>query len=207
MAKKKKFYVVWNGVTPGIYDDWATCLQQIKGYPDAKYKAFKSKIEAEKAYQDLPSNYYGKNTVTRETQNVPHELIKGTIAVDAACSGNPGIMEYRGVWTETAEEIFKQGPFENATNNIGEFLAIVHALAILKQKNANTTIWTDSRTALAWIRNKKVKTSLKRQQNNEVVFELIERGISWLEKNTYQNELKKWKTDTWGEIPADFGRK
>lgn len=207
MAKKKKYYVVWNGVTPGIYDEWATCLQQIKGYPAAKYKAFKSKAEAIKAYQDSPSNYYGQRAAKAKKHSAPADLIAGTIAVDAACSGNPGIMEYRGVWTETGQEIFKQGPFDNATNNIGEFLAIVHALAILKEKGPETTIWTDSRTAMAWVRNKKVKTTLKRQANNEIVFTLMERAIAWLETNTYKNELKKWKTDEWGEIPADFGRK
>jgi ribonuclease HI len=208
MAKKKKYYVVWNGVKPGIYDDWSTCLQQIKGYPDAKYKSFKTRAEAAAAYKDSPSNHYGqKAQKTKKLSAVPPELIAGTIAVDAACSGNPGIMEYRGVWTETGQEIFKRGPYEHATNNIGEFLAIVHALAALKQQGADTTIWTDSRTALAWVRNKKVKTSLKRLPKNEVIFDLIERAITWLERNTYNNELKKWKTDTWGEIPADFGRK
>ena len=128
--------------------------------------------------------------------------------MDAACSGNPGDMEYRGVFTDTGEEIFRQGPFKKGTNNIGEFLAIVHALALLKKMgDEQRIIYTDSRTALAWIRNKKVKTVLKKDRSNAIIFELIARAIKWLENNTYKNQIIKWNTKEWGEIPADFGRK
>ena len=61
-------------------------------------------------------------------------IIKESIAVDAACSGNPGNMEYRGVYTKTKEQIFHQGPFPQGTNNIGEFLALVHGLAFFKKR-------------------------------------------------------------------------
>jgi len=135
-------------------------------------------------------------------------IIKNSISVDAACSGNPGIMEYRGVDTYSQVEHFKQGPFPQGTNNVGEFLAIIHGLAWLKQKkDTTTTIYTDSRTAMAWVRNKKVKTMLKKTAKNDILFELIDRGIKWLKTNTYRNPIIKWETKSWGEIPADFGRK
>lgn len=211
MGKKKKYYVVWNGVTPGIYGTWSECQAQIKGYPNAKYKSFSTESEAQKAFTDAPADHYRTGGAKQSKRVIKHqapkELVHDTIAVDAACSGNPGAMEYRGVWTETGEEIFKQGPFKMGTNNIGEFLAIVHALAMLQRDGDTTSIWTDSRTAMAWVRNKKVKTTLKRTSDNTVLFDMIERALQWLEKNSYSNEILKWKTEQWGEIPADFGRK
>jgi len=130
-----------------------------------------------------------------------------SISVDAACSGNPGMLEYRGVYTKTGKEIFHQGPFRNGTNNIGEFLAIVHALALLKQKNSQLPLYSDSRTALKWVQQKKAKTKLEKNEENEYLFELIARAENWLQNNEYSTPLLKWETEAWGEIPADFGRK
>ena len=89
---------------------------------------------------------------------LPLEVKANAWAVDAACSGNPGPMEYRGVYLLTGQEIFHFGPVYG-TNNIGEFLAIVHALALMKQKGLQMTIYSDSRNALGWVNQKKCKTN------------------------------------------------
>lgn len=211
--KKKNFYTVWNGVEPGVYSDWKDCKRQIDGYEGAIYKSFPSKEEAESAFNDNPWKYIGKQaqanvnkTRTISITNNP-EIIKNSIAVDAACSGNPGDLEYRGVYIQTGEEIFRQGPFEMGTNNIGEFLAIVHGLALLKQKGSNIPIYTDSANAIIWIKNKKCKTKLERLPENQTLFYMIERAEKWLKENTYTTQIIKWETKKWGEIPADFGRK
>ena len=133
--------------------------------------------------------------------------ILDSIAVDAACSGNPGLMEYRGVYTATKQELFRIGPYEQGTNNIGEFLALVHGLAFLKQKNSPLPIYSDSRNAIMWVQKKKCKTLLEREPRNEVIFNLIERAEKWLHENEYSTTILKWETSEWGEIPADFGRK
>lgn len=133
--------------------------------------------------------------------------INNSIAVDAACSGNPGKMEYRGVYLRTGKEIFHFGPVWG-TNNIGEFLAIVHGLALLKQKGLHDMpIYSDSVNAQLWVRNKKCKTTLERNEKTEELYKMIERAEAWLHNNTWQNQIIKWPTDEWGEIPADFGRK
>ncbi len=209
MAKKAKFYVVWEGNDPGIYKTWKECQENIKGYPGAKYKSFNSESEARTAFAGNYYDYINKSTkASKATVLSDFNIAPNTWSVDAACSGNPGLMEYRGVYTDTKEEIFKQGPFEMGTNNIGEFLAIVHALALLnKQGDQDRIIYTDSRTAMAWVRNKKVKTLLKKEASNSIIFELIDRAINWLKNNDYQNTILKWETKSWGEIPADFGRK
>jgi ribonuclease HI len=213
MAKnnKSKYYVVWVGQKPGIYNSWAECQAQVVGYPDAKYKSFKQLEEAEAAFRSKPNTFLQRNKkVSKEGKATTYNpnIIADSISVDAACSGNPGIMEYRGVNTISKEELFLKGPYRDGTNNVGEFLALVHGLALLKkQNNTRSIIYTDSKTAMSWVRNKKVKTTLSRTDKNKEIFQLMERALSWLEKNDYVTRIVKWDTAKWGEIPADFGRK
>ena len=140
-------------------------------------------------------------------QKFMSNIIPRSLSVDASCSGNPGVMEYRGVYTDTRQEIFRIGPFQEATNNIGEFLAVVHGLAWLKQQKSSMPVYTDSVTARAWVRNKKCKTTLQVCEANRKLFELVERAEKWLRNNTYTNPVLKWDTQQWGENPADFGKK
>ncbi|MCB0661123.1 MAG: ribonuclease H family protein [Saprospiraceae bacterium] len=211
MAKKKKYYVVWVGNNPGIYDSWPDAQAQIKGFPNARYKSFSTFEEASEAYHGSARSYITKkDPKSKKPTSVPSSanVEWNSISVDAACSGNPGVMEYQGVDTKTKEQIFYQGPFPDATNNVGEFLALVHALArFQKMGDESTPIYTDSKTAMAWVRKKKVNTQLKRTAKNKIVFELMERAEAWLKVNTYKNPIIKWETEHWGEIPADFGRK
>ena len=206
---KKRFYVVWNGLTPGIYKTWDECQEQIKGVKQALYKSFDTLEEAERAYCSSPRDYIGqgnKEKTAISPENYPAEIIKNALAVDAACSGNPGMMEYRGVYIGTGEEIFHFGPMYG-TNNIGEFLAIVHGLALLKQRGINLPIYSDSRNALTWVKSKACKTKLPRDSKSKELFQYIDRAEKWLKENRYSTTLLKWETDKWGEIPADFGRK
>ena len=208
---KNKFFVVWEGKEPGIYRSWEECKRQVNGFEGAIFKGFATEAEAREAMVSPCWNYIGKNAKVKKLTT--EEITKfglpifESISVDAACSGNPGVMEYRGVYNKTGEEIFHQGPFKNGTNNIGEFLALVHGLAFLKQKNSQLPLYTDSKTALSWLKSKKTRTRLEKNETNAVLFDLIERAETWLLNNKYTTTILKWETSVWGEIPADFGRK
>jgi len=130
-----------------------------------------------------------------------------SLAVDAACSGNPGILEFRGVIADTGTEVFHRGPLRQGTNNVGEFLALILGLAYLKQNNLPWPIYTDSVTAMAWVRAKKCKTKLEFNQDNLELLQMVRKGELWLHQNTWTTPILKWETPLWGEIPADFGRK
>lgn len=219
---KPKFYVVWKGVNPGIYTSWDECKQQVYGYDSALYKSFSTKEEAEEAYNSPAYSYFfpkKKNSRNEMVQlsnppayrtdtvlPLPPEVLSDALAVDAACSGNPGPMEYRGVYLRTGQEIFHLGPLYG-TNNIGEFLAIVHALALLKQRGLKMTIYSDSRNAIGWVQKKKCKTKLEHTPRTEELHQLITRAEKWLAENDYDTPIVKWETSRWGEVPADFGRK
>ena len=204
---KNKYYVVWKGIQPGIYHSWTDCKKQIDGFEGAMYKSFESAEVAHEAYQDNPWNYMGKNNKLSVKRLTKKGLITNSLAVDAACSGNPGDMEYRGVDVASGQQVFHAGPFSMSTNNIGEFLAIVHGLAYLKQHKKDIPIYSDSQNAISWVNKKKCKTQLNCNQENQVIFDLIERAEKWLHTNSYQTKILKWETQQWGENPADFGRK
>jgi len=212
MAKKKqKFYVVWYGNPAGIFGSWKECQLSIKGVSGAQYKSFLTFAEAKTAYNKEYADYKGKNTkkktLSKEDLAKIGEPNLYSIAVDAASSGNPGKMEYRGVDTQTKKQLFHQGPFLQGTNNVGEFLALVHGIAYLKQQNSDRILYTDSRIAMGWVKRKKCNTKLKKTSKNAKVFDLVTRAENWLKTNTYTTKIVKWETKAWGEIPADFGRK
>lgn len=208
---KPKFYAVMRGHETGIFTTWEACKAQVHGYADAVYKSFPTREEAQAAldaYAKKPWRYCSQSSQPKPSLQAPPEaIIADSICVDAACSGNPGDVEYQGVHTTTKEQLFHAGPLPYGTNNLGEFLAIVHGLSYLKQHNSNRPIYTDSKTAMAWVRNRKVKTTLIRDDRNDEIFARVDRALAWLEVNTYTNPILKWDTDHWGEIPADFGRK
>ena len=209
---KKKYYVVWKGKKTGVFTSWNICKKQISGFEGAQYKAFIDKTEAEKAFTKSYDDYKGKDT-KRVVLSASEKAKFGTpilksLAVDAACSGNPGKLEYRGVLTDSKKQVFIQGPFQLGTNNIGEFLALVHGLALLKSKKLDDLpIYSDSRIAMSWVKKKQCRTNVKFSAENQDLLALIKRAEKWLTENTYKNPILKWETKAWGEIPADFGRK
>lgn len=208
MAGKSKFYVVWVGVVPGIYTSWDECLQHVKGYKGARYKSFATRAEAEQAYAS-PADWQPCATARKAPQApqaLPSDIDYNAIAVDAACSGNPGPMEYQGVYLGNRQQLFHYGPV-HGTNNIGEFLAIVHALALISQKGWNMKIYSDSRNAINWVKGGKCKTKLVRDARTEPLYALIARAEEWLRRHPQHAQVIKWETAQWGEIPADFGRK
>ena len=205
---KQKYYVVWVGKNPGIYHDWAKAKAQIDGVADARYKSFESEAEAEYAYSQKPEKIlFGQASKKAKASTPAGQIITPSISVDAACSGNPGVLEYQGVDTATKQVLFKKGPYPEGTVNIGEFLALVHGLALLKKNKSTLPIYTDSITAMAWVRNKKIKTNLERNAINAELFDLVDRALLWLHQNTVPNQILKWQTEYWGENPADYGRK
>lgn len=206
---KQKFYVVWKGRKIGVFDSWEACKEQVFGFEGASYKSFKTRVLAQNAFKEGSQNYIGQNKISNQKINnsIIGKPIYPSLSVDAACSGNPGLMEYQGVDSASKKRIFHQGVFRDGTNNIGEFLGLVHGLALLKKQNNSMPIYTDSKTAMAWVRIKKAKTSLQKNAQNKKLFELIARAENWLKNNSYSTKILKWETKSWGEIPADFGRK
>ena len=213
MAKaKKKYYTVWKGHHTGVFDTWNDCKAQISNFEGAQYKSFPKFESAKTALNGNYKDYIGKTK--KFTAGLSETQLKrigqpnyDSIAVDAASSGNPGIMEYRGVDTKSKKQLFHKGPYEQGTNNVGEFLALVHGLAFLKQNNSNRILYTDSRTAMSWVKKRQCNTKLGRSAANAPLFILVDRAVLWLKNNSYTTVIVKWETKAWGEIPADFGRK
>ncbi len=227
MAKKQKYYVVWQGKAPGIYTDWDSCKEQVAGVQGAQYKSFDTLAEAEAAiklpYHSVVAStpresgeprspkssgvlFIDENGMTAVKEGTLNPPVLDALAVDAACSGNPGVMEYQGIYIPTRTQVFHyKSP--KGTNNIGEFLAIVHGLSYMKKHRLNQIIYSDSVNAMSWVRQKVCKSKLPEDESTAELWDYVHRAENWLRSNTYTTEIRKWDTDHWGEIPADFGRK
>ena len=202
-------------MTPGVYASWTDCQLQTKGYEGAKYKSFDTREEAERALAASPYDYIKRNTSAGSTPSKPSQnadapypaavLMKTVLQSMPRAAAIPANGVSGGTRCKPPAS-FHFGPM-NGTNNIGEFLAIVHGLALLKQKGFDMPIYSDSVNAISWVRQKKCKTKLPRNEETEELFKVIERAEKWLRENTYTTRILKWETKAWGEIPADFGRK
>jgi ribonuclease HI len=199
--------VVWKGRKTGVFSSWEACAAQVQGFTGAQYKSFTSRLAAEQALRGKYAAHVGKPVSSGEWLFTPHPPVAESVVVDAACSGSPGRLEYRGVDLRSGKEVFRKGPYENGTNNVGEFLAIVHALAMLEGQGSVLPVYSDSETAIAWVKAKKCNTDLAADETNAPLFELINRAEDWLAEHKTANPVLKWDTKAWGEIPADFNRK
>ena len=205
---EKKFYVVRKWKKIWIFDSRDECKNSVNWFSDAKYKWFSNREEAEIALQEWWEKYYEVKNITKKekvnSEDIP--FFAESIAVDAACSGNPWEMEYRGIDLQNWDEIFHE-KFKIWTNNIGEFLAIIHWLKYLW--NDNRVIYSDSRIAMSWISQWKCKTQINADQNPDfwITLKAIEWAENWLKENWIKHRILKRNTEDWWEIPADFGRK
>ena len=205
---KHKYYVVWKGRKKGIFTSWEEAEKQVKGFLGAEYKAFGTEKEAEAAFQSEYEAYKGKPYSQGKWKEASVKPILPSLCVDAACSGSPGKLEYRGVFTESAAEFFRVGPFPDGTNNVGEFLAIVHALTWMAKNESQLPVYSDSENAISWVYTGKCKTQLKHTPRNAPLFVMIRSAENWLAENELLDDaVLKWDTELWGENPADFGRK
>lgn len=227
-ARKNRYYVVWVGHSPGVYDSWTECQLQVNGVPGARYKSFATKEEAVEAYRGDPREQLDIiRSIIKHAPKVldkPDEGADGparwlaipgvrrdAIAVDGACAGNPGRMEYRAVRLIDGAEVFRVGSKEpmTGTNNIAEYLAMIHLAALLeKSGDTSTPIYTDSKNTLAWLRKGRSNTTLADTPQTAKARDLLRRADAWLAAHgPIRNPIFKWNTEEWGEIPADFGRK
>jgi ribonuclease HI len=216
--KKKKHVDLWKQLDKVLHDNTHTI--SYKHSKDVKFsKEFQLAEQLGKTMSgkknlpnDLKDNENGGGLFEIVSVNQNEILEDDTpnlesICVDASTIENPGVTEYRGVDTATKQVLF-QHKYDEATNNIGEFLAIVHALALYKKQGKELKIiYSDSANAISWVQQKKCKTKYQKTENNTKLFDDIQRAVVWLENNSYDTKVLKWNTGAWGEIPADYGRK
>lgn len=197
---KQKYYVVWAGRQPGIYTTWAQCQAQTSGFKGARFKSFESQAEAEAALAG------GDVAIAAPTARLD-DVNWNSISVDVGSRGNPGIVEYKGVDTKTGEILFAHPEIAKGTNNLGEFLAIVHGLQHIATYQSHEMVYSDSQTALLWVKNRAVNTNLARDNSTLEIWTLVDRALEWLRAHPNHAPMRKWNTAQWGEIKADYGRK
>jgi len=209
-----QFYGVWAGRKPGVYDNWNDCKTQVDKFSGAKY----SKLKATN-YNDALAEFNGGAVSPQVNSSPVTSNIKSStnsnkpvgiaLTVDGAANGI--CCEYQAVWYPSGELAFASKQLAGGTNNIAEFLGLVSAIKYLNDNNQPLKVYTDSVTAMAWVRNKVANTTAR---NTGKATEELDSMIAGAEKYLRDNEqllkkveILKWETKEWGEIPADYGRK
>jgi ribonuclease HI len=208
--KKQKYYTVWAGRRPGVYSSWEECQKQTNGFENAIYKSFNSREMAESAFENSSQDYIGNDSFEMQQFKDGKEIgypIENSICVDGAWNTSTNVIEYQGVLYPSKVKLFHAGPFSAGTNNIAEFLAIVHALTYCKKNNLTTAIYSDSRTAITWVKKKKAATKIEVNSLTTQILSIVNRAENWLHENNFSTDILKWESSAWGENPADFGRK
>ncbi|MCY9861130.1 ribonuclease H family protein [Vibrio coralliirubri] len=212
---KKNHYVVWVGRTTGVFDNWADTQAQISGFSGALFKGFTTLDEATAAFDAGYANAIStpsKLSTASKVKGKPASLVgiptHECITVDGAFSGSSKKMEYQCVMNLSREIIFRSKPFVGGSNNIAEFLALIGAIRYRESiKRPDLDIYSDSKTALAWVRDKQLNTTIDINTLDPVIQGRISSALQYIQTNPQPQNLKKWDTASWGEIPADFGRK
>lgn len=213
---KNKAYVVWAGNTPGVYNSWAECETQTKGFPGAKFKGFPSRELAETAFSEQAGDYIGKKKVVNSPSGQKAKTFDNKpggnyLTVDAAYSHKTKVLEWRGVMVENGNEneVFRSNPYRGGSANVGEFLAVIDGLEYLRDNNINLPVYSDSITAQAWVRKKRNNSNV---ESSPTLIAMLDRADRLLQNGLYDNlkqkiTIKDWESKSWGEIPADFQRK
>jgi ribonuclease HI len=193
MKKKKKFYTVWVGRNPGVYNTWDECKEQIHGFQNAVYKSFSTLEQAEEALKNDNKNFIGIDIFESSLSLIELETIGNplldSICVDGAWNTQTHEIEYQGIYLKTSEKVFHFGPVSKGTNNIAEFLGLVHALAYCKNHLLDVVIYSDSQTAISWVKKKKAATKIEIDEYSRHVLSLVQRAEEWLKANDYKSKI------------------
>jgi len=163
----QKYYVVWKGRETGIFTDWGTCKKHIDHFPGARYKSFKTLIEAESAFKGRPasggaaSRRAGASSGVKKkagirtytASDIEKMSIDTKIYTDGGCEPNPGeagsgIAVYR---SEKIDELWYGLYNPNGTNNTAELNALHQALMISEDeisKKRSVAIFCDSKYSI-----------------------------------------------------------
>jgi len=157
--KKKSYYIIIKGHRPGLYRSWFGegnedgAADQVQGYPDAVYKGFYTKEEAQawlKKFnpEKLPKNLLklvGDLPASKEAESLKALLAEGKILIhtDGGANPNPGPGGYGVVLNYKGSKKELSGGFRLTTNNRMELLSCIVGLEALKEKS-NVVLFSDS---------------------------------------------------------------
>jgi ribonuclease HI len=162
-----KYYVVLEGRETGIFTDWDSCNKQVYKYPGAKFKSFKTREEAEFAFNNELADSSKTNTTEFKPENKPPKHSLETLAneqvqdvevdikvfTDGACDPNPG-QAGSGIAIYREDQIseLRYGLYNPCgTNNTAELNALHQALIISKSEldsGASVAVFCDSKYAI-----------------------------------------------------------
>lgn len=193
-----KYYVVWRGHSPGIYENWNACKAQVKGFKYSYYRVFPTFKSANEAFGLSLTEFKRRQQFKENTFNLrPNSIVVSS--------------KYEEKNMETVFTAFKVGDppeilFRTAicgksTHNIVQFLALAASIKYCYENGLKSPIYSDNPVALKWIRDRKINSQVIRSDRNQEVFDLVDEAIYWLNCNSYNNQLIEWDVEKHGYLP------
>ena len=157
----EKYYAVANGRETGIFRSWAETEKQVKGFPKAKYKSFKTLAEAQTYLGDDSK----KDLLTPDDFSVHLTKYPNiTVYTDGSCVDKVGGYGNVIIYQENIIPLKGKVPFYPTTNQVAELYAIYGAIYYITQIYPDQkiiTIYTDSKYSIGcltewwynWIKN------------------------------------------------------
>ena len=161
-----KFYVVKKGRVPGIYLSWAECLRQVDTFAGAVYKSYKTRQEAEEAFESssLTTTSSVKTAPKKRTSTTSKadsgpavtDNIRLRIYCDGACQGNPGRSgSGLAIYEDDKKPVLIYGAADvMGTNNTAELKALLRALELaVETQHDKVAILSDSKYSIECVVN------------------------------------------------------
>jgi ribonuclease HI len=110
-------------------------------------------------------------------------------------------MEYRAVDLKAWKEVFHSPIYKMGTNNLGEFLAIYDAIRYIeklekkKSKTKYECIFSDSETAIARMRSKKIKTTLVYTKETKELLTKVQEALTRIKTHDFTIPIRKRETE------------
>ena len=182
----KKFYAVASGRKPGIYTVWPEAEAQVKGFPQARFKGFATREEAESWIKEAKSGPVRAVRRPKAMTSLPPDIRRESgveIYTDGGAINNPGPGGYGVVQIHAGERKELTGGYRLTTNNRMELMGCIVALRQLEYKDKPIVIHSDSSYvvnginkgwARNWRKNGWIKSDKKPALNSDLWAELLD---------------------------------
>jgi len=199
----QSYYVVWQGHAPGIYQKWPDCRKQIENYPEPRYKKFESLDEANHAYRKGIEHYRKRKSGPQKMSRRAPKFRRDSLLVHTKVQGES--MQINATYLKNNQKIFFVD-FQRGNPEIGQFLATVKALKLLRKRSPTMPVYVPSLKVLNAINHKFLYDPYLGQRHihdpwHEKLRECMFAAINWLKRNDYQNPVLHWNSTYWGEPP------
>lgn len=138
------------------------------------------------------------------------------VFVNCKCEDNPGIAKFQ-LYDLNLKKVLTVSDNFYCSNDLTEFLGLVNSIYYCFHNN-HEHLFSNSETAISWIRKKKYRSNLIRTKETEITWDKINKALKWLKTLEYTDKsgsfrdpstkkivyVHKWLESEWGKSPLFY---